>query len=142
MRAYQAMQNTRVMFVTYCIENGLNIVFGLALYPRFGVQGLAAALSLAYVGGTAVALWDLRRRAGGVDGRAVLRSLVRVVAATAVMAVGVALVSTAIGGDSGARLLLRVLAAVGAGVTLYAVAARAFGVAELETLLPTRRSPA
>ena len=142
MRAYQAMQNTRVMFVTYCIENGLNIVLGLALYPWLGVQGLALALALAYGGGTAVALWDIRKRAGGLDGMAIGRSLVRVSAATAVMAVGVAAVSGLIGGDEGLHLLLRVVAAVGAGVTLFALAARLFRVAEVQSLLRSRRSPA
>jgi putative peptidoglycan lipid II flippase len=140
MRAYQAMQNTKVMFVTYCVENGLNIVLGLALYPRWGVQGLAVAFSLAYIGGAGVALVDLRRRVGGIDGRRLLASVTRVALATAVMAATVAVVSAAIGGVAEDRLVLRVVAGLVAGVASFAIAANALGVGELTSLLHVRRA--
>jgi putative peptidoglycan lipid II flippase len=141
MRAYQAMQNTRVMFFTYVAENTLNVGLAFALYPSLGVQGLGLALAVAYVGGTAVALWDVRRRAGGLDGRRLLTSVGRIVVATLVMAAGVALVSTAIGGDHGFHLLVRVGVSVVAGVTLFALAARLAGVHELASVLRIRRRP-
>jgi putative peptidoglycan lipid II flippase len=141
MRAYTAMQNTRVMFFTYVAENALNVGLAFALYPSLGVQGLGLALAIAYVGGTAVALWDVRRRAGGLDGRRLLTSVGRIVAATGVMAAGVAVVSAAIGGDHGLHLLLRVGVSVVAGVTLFALAARLAGVLELASVLRIRRRP-
>ena len=139
MRAYQAMQDTRTMFFNYLVENGLNVVLALALYPSMGVKGLGLALALAYVGGTAVALWDLRRRTGGVDGREVAVSVARIAGATAVMAAGVALVSGAVGGDEGLEALLRLGVAVVSGVTLFALAARVLGVGELASLVRIRR---
>ena len=139
MRAYQAMQNTRTMFFTYAVENGLNVVLALALYPSMGVQGLGLALALAYLGGTAVALWDLRRRIGGIDGREVAASVARLAGAPAVMTLGVAIVSAVVGGDEGLEALLRLGAAVVAGVTLFALAARVLGVGELASLARIRR---
>jgi putative peptidoglycan lipid II flippase len=138
MRAYQAMQDTRTMFYVYAAENALNVALAFALYPSLGVQGLGLALAIAYGGGTALALWDVRRRAGGLDGRRLSTSAARTLAAALVMAAGVAIVSTAVGGDDGFRLLARVGASVIAGVTLFALAARALGVSELSSLLRVR----
>ena len=140
MRAYQAMLTARALFVTYCIENGLNVVLGLVLYPIMGVRGLALALALAYVGGTFVAGWDIRRRIGGLDGRVLGRSLVRMSAATAVMAGGVALVAGRVGAGSGGGLVVRVGLAVGVGVALYGALARLSGVPELRAIV-RRRTP-
>lgn len=141
MRAYQAMQNTRVMFFTYAIENALNVVLAFALYPSLGVQGLGLALAIAYGGGTAVALHDVRRRAGGIDGPRLWRSTARTLAATLVMAAGVLAVSSAIGGEHGLRLVARVGAGVVTGVTLFGLAARFVGVEELASVLRIRRQP-
>ena len=138
MRAYQAMQDTRSMFAVYCVENGLNVVLAFLLYPALGVEGLALAFALAYGGGTAVALWDVRRRLGGLDLSPVAGSLARVCGAAGIMAAGVALVAAVVGGDEGPALLLRVTAAVGAGVTLFGLGAKALGVREVGALLKRR----
>jgi putative peptidoglycan lipid II flippase len=134
LRGYYAMQDTRTPFVLNAVENGLNVVLGLALYPSLGVQGLALAYALAYTGATGLTAWDLQRRTGGIDGREVGRSVARIAAATAVMAAGVAAVATGIGDAAGFALLARVTAAVGAGVTLYLLAAKLLGVGELAAL--------
>ena len=39
LRGFYAMQDTRTPFLLNCLENGLNIVLAIALYPAFGVQG-------------------------------------------------------------------------------------------------------
>lgn len=85
MRAYQAMQDTRTVFFLYAVENGVNIVLALALYPSLGVRGLALAYALAYTVGTAVALAHLRRRTQGIGGRPLIRSWLSVAGASAVM---------------------------------------------------------
>ncbi|MGH9149317.1 MAG: murein biosynthesis integral membrane protein MurJ, partial [Acidimicrobiales bacterium] len=53
-RAYQAMQDTRSLFLWYLVENGVNILAALALYPVLGVEGLGLAHALAYTAGTLV----------------------------------------------------------------------------------------
>lgn len=139
MRAYQAMQDTRSMFFCYLAENGINVVAALALYPAFGVRGLAAASGVAYACGTAIALSHIRRRTAGLDGRRVLASVGRTLAATAVMTAGVAAVSAAVAGESGWRLALRVGAGLATGGSLLVLAARALGIDEVAHLVRLRR---
>nr|MDP9389048.1 murein biosynthesis integral membrane protein MurJ [Actinomycetota bacterium] len=78
MRCYQAMQDTRSVFVFYVVENGVNVALALALHPFLGVQGLALAYAVAYTVGTAVALAHLHRRTGALRGRAVGATWARV----------------------------------------------------------------
>ena len=139
--AYQAMQDTRTLFFLYLVENGVNIAAALALYPVLGVEGLGLALALAYAAGTAAALFDLRRRAGGIDGPVLARSFARIVAASAVMAAAVAAVHALSDGlgDAGLGAAVRAGVATVAGVTVYLAGCRVFRVGELRSLLAFRR---
>jgi putative peptidoglycan lipid II flippase len=130
-RGYTAMQDTRTPFLINLGENVLLIILDLALYPAMGVSGLALGFTLSYVAAAVVAGWDLRRRAGGLADPGVGSAVVRIAAATAVMAAVVAAVSIGISGERGLALAGRVLAAVGAGVLSFGVVARALGVEEL-----------
>jgi putative peptidoglycan lipid II flippase len=145
MRAYQGMQDTRTMFYMYLVENGLNIVLDVALYHWFGIRGLAAGLSLAYAGGTAVALVHLSRRMGGVGGRRMVTAAGTVVAGATLAAGAAWLVSWGIGrapgGERQLAVAARVVAGVGAGVTVYLLAARALRFDEVRKVL-LQRSPA
>jgi putative peptidoglycan lipid II flippase len=116
-------------------------VAALALYPVLGVEGLGLAFALAYTAGTAAALVDLRRRAGGVDGTVLARSITRILAASALMAGAVAAVHALTDGlgDDGVGAAVRVGAATVAGVTVYVAGCRVFRVGELRSLLAFRR---
>ena len=138
-RAYQALQDTRSLFVLYVVENAVNIAAALALYPSMGVEGLGLAYALAYIIGSGAALVDLRRRLGGLEGRDLGTSLARIAVATAVMAGAVAVVAPLVGTSQGAGAAARAGVATVVGVTVYLVAARAIGVAELRSLLSFRR---
>ena len=130
---YQARHDTKSLFFLYLVENAINIVAAFALYPTFGVRGLGAALAIAYALGTVVALLHLRRRTHGIDGAQLVRSGMRIVAATAAMAGAAAIASRAVDGYGPA---VATLAGVGAGATVYLAAARVLGVSELTVLLP------
>lgn len=135
MRTYQAMQDTRSMCVLYAVENALNIVLALALYPLLGVQGLALAHALAYTGGSIVTLLHLHRRAGGGIATSTLaRAWMRIGGATAIMA-GAVMACTALVEPAAAKAGVGVVA----GVSVYLVAAWILGVQELSTLLRNRR---
>lgn len=138
-RAYQATQNVRTLFLLYVLENAVNIAAAIALYPAMGVRGLALALGIAYSAGTVAALLTLRRRTQGIDGRALVRSGLRIGGATAAMALAVVAVRVRVGADSGDGALARVGVALAAGVTVYLAGARVLGVNELAALLPGRR---
>jgi putative peptidoglycan lipid II flippase len=145
MRAYQGMQDTRTMFYIYLVENGLNIVFDVALYHRFGIRGLAAGLSLAYAGGTVVALVHLSGRMGGLAGRRLAAAAGTVVTGAALAAGAAWFVSWGIGhlpgGEHQIAVAARVVGGVGAGVTVYLLAARALRFDEVRKVL-LQRSPA
>lgn len=139
--AYQALQDTRSLFFLYLVENGVNVVAALALYPLLGVRGLGLAYAVAYSAGTAAALLHLRRRLGRLGGRTLARSLVRIAFASTLMGVAVLAASAGVGGDVGTSAAIRVAVATTAGVTVYLAGARLFGVAEIGALLPVRLPP-
>lgn len=134
MRAFQAMKDTRSVFYLYLLENGLNVVAALALYPALGVRGLALAYALAYTVSAAVALVVLQRRVRSVEIASVIRTWVRVGSASAAMAVAVSAVAAVTEPP-----LLEVSAGVAAGVTVYVLAARRMRIRELSTIVPLRR---
>ena len=86
MRLYQAMQNARVMFWLYALENGLTIVAALVLDQVIGVSGLALAWVAPYTVASFVAAWDLRRRVGSLGGKHTVMALIRILAASALAA--------------------------------------------------------
>jgi putative peptidoglycan lipid II flippase len=133
-RSFQAMQDTRSIFFLYLLENGLNVVLAVALYPSLGVQGLALSYSLAYTVAALVALLHLQKRVGTVDRAGVVQTWARIAFSSAVMAGVVAAASAPPLPD-----LVRTGAGVAAGVTVYLVVARRLGVLELSTLLRTGR---
>ena len=138
-RAFQAMQEARAVFFLYMAENAVNIALALALYPAFGVRGLALAFALAYAVGTLMAVLVMRRRSRGIDARVLATAALRVLIASAVMGAVAFGISELIGGDDGLRLVARVGAGVVAGVTVYVLAARLLGIDELTALLRFRR---
>src|SRR5258705_1320628 len=66
LRGFYALHDTRTPFVLNCWENLINVVVAAALYPWFGVQGLAFSFSVAYTVAAVMALRSLARRTGGL----------------------------------------------------------------------------
>ncbi len=122
-RVLQAMQDTRTAFLLYLVENGLNIVFGVALVGPLGVRGLALSLSIAYSAAALLAMAVIRRRVGGLGGDDLTVPVRRVLAASAVMAVTTVLAVNVSGAPSGVGLLARVVLAVVVGLVTYLVTA-------------------
>lgn len=138
--AFQAMQDTRTVFLYYLLETGLNVLLAFLLEPFLGVQGLGFALAAAYTV-TALLGWaGLSHRissgpgsAGGGESPGTLglglgRAILRVCVLSALMALVAFEVSSHVGSDHGVGLVVRVVLAVGAGITVFvagaAVAAR------------------
>lgn|GEM_PF-112871 len=118
-RVLQAMQRTEVAFRLYLVENGINVVLAVALVHVLGVRGLALSLSVAYSVGALAGIVVLRRWLGELGGSRAWSPLRRAAGATAVMGVVVLAVSNVSGAQQGFFLLLRVAAAVVAGVAVY-----------------------
>lgn len=143
MRAFYALQDTRTPFVLNAFENGLNVVFAIALFSPLGVQGLALAWSGAYLVAAVVALLVLRKRIGGVPDADAARSTVRAGAAALAMALVAVPIAGAIGRSTPGSALLATAAAGTAGTLVYVAGLFALRSNELSSLwaLVRRRNP-
>jgi putative peptidoglycan lipid II flippase len=143
-RAYLAMQDTRTVFVLYAIENAVNVVLALALFPHLHITGLTLAFSLSYTVGAVLAFAHLRRRTGGLGFGPLAATLGRTLVATGAMAAAAVAANHLLTG-SGTRQLLGVGAAIVAGSTVYLVMLRLLGADEmtmLRTMRPGRKGAA
>jgi putative peptidoglycan lipid II flippase len=141
LRVYYARQDSRTPALINLVANGVNIVADIVLVTLLPasdrIPGLAAGFVLSYVVGTAMAARGLRRSLAGLDGRRVVRLLVRV----SIAAVLGALLAAAIASGAGATIghgtaasIATVVVAAAMGGALYLVAARAMRVRELTGL--------
>jgi putative peptidoglycan lipid II flippase len=116
----------------------LNVVLS-ALF-LFGLgwdhRGLALATSIAVGANFVVALEILRKRAGGIGGRTVLRSAAKTIAATAAMSAAAWAVARALepGDATTIARAIQVGATVATGIAVYVAAARALRIAELDEI--------
>ena len=120
------------------------VVLNTALYAvlyRVGVWGIPLAISLANIGGAALLLVALRRRAGHLDLNATARSFVLVSIASAALG-GVAYGVWRVLDDTLGRSLPAQLLSLGSafvvGGIVYLVACKMLRVREIETLLSLR----
>lgn len=142
LRAFYAFHDTRTPFVLNCWENLVNVVVAVALYPWFGVQGLAFSFSVAYA---VAAVMTLRSLAGRTEGLGLdLRNrqvLTRTAVAALVMTAAVWLAVKALPGRPPA--LVEAVLGVLVGVVVYIAALsrmRVREVAEIMRRLRLRRS--
>jgi putative peptidoglycan lipid II flippase len=144
LRGFYAHNDTRTPFVLNVFENGINIVLGLALVGRYGVPGLAWSFSIAYAAAALSAFYVLTVKVRGVDARALAVSLGRI-ALSAVVAGEVAwLAGQAVGSDTGAGALARVVVGAFAGTATYVAVLwflRVPEAAELSARLRARPRP-
>jgi putative peptidoglycan lipid II flippase len=120
LRSFYSMQDTRTPFLLNCLENALNIVGALLLYPAMGIPGLALAFALAYTIAALVTLGVLSRRLGGLRGRQIGSTFARVLVVGAAMGAVAWFVSDAVGYATPASAILAVIvgaiASVGVGI--------------------------
>lgn len=136
MRAFQAMQDARGMFWVYAVENGLTVVAALILEPLLGIPGLALAWVGPYTVTAVYAAVRLRPAAGALGGWLTIRSLIRVVIASAFAGAAAVAVGRPFPSRAGdAILLARLAAQVGAAGAVYAYAAHALGIREFRPML-------
>jgi putative peptidoglycan lipid II flippase len=132
MRAFQSKQDTRSMFWLYIGENALTVVAALALYPSFGVRGLAAAWIGPYTLTLPFAWRRLRKSAPIVTSSS---WLVYVAVSAGFMAAGVAALLQVVPTERSIVLsALRLVLVIGAGAGLFSLAAWFLGISELKLL--------
>lgn len=118
-RVLQSIQDLRSAFWLYVIENGINIVFAVALAGPLGVRGIALSISIAYTVAAVVAVVRMREKVGGLGSQWLLRPLGRVLISCVSLVLAAALASNITASQSGPGLLARVALGVGAGAVAY-----------------------
>lgn len=122
-RVLQSIQDLRSAFWLYVLENGINIVFAVALAGPLGVRGIALSISIAYTLAAFAAMARVRARVGRLGAQWLTRPLVHVLLACIALAAGTVLGSNVSAAQKGLWLLGRVALGVGAGVIAYVLAA-------------------
>ncbi|WP_229076816.1 murein biosynthesis integral membrane protein MurJ [Actinoplanes sp. DH11] len=134
-RGLYALQDTRTAALITALVSAVGVAgcaaAGWLLPAGDIVVGIPVAFAIAYTTGLNVTALVLRRRLGHIDGRRLIRTHVRVLAAT----VTGALCAGAVLLTLDAPALLTLLAAVPAGAAGYLVAGRLLRLAELRHLL-------
>jgi putative peptidoglycan lipid II flippase len=142
LRAFYALQDTRTTFRVNLVSVGVNVVADLLLFNllplRWKIPGLALGHAISYTVGSALLLYLMSKRIGGLGGRTILAAVGRMAAAGLIMFGVTVLVARAAGTlvDPGfGRDLVTVVAGVAAGAATYLVAARLLRVQEIGLLL-------
>jgi putative peptidoglycan lipid II flippase len=140
-RVFYWLQDSRTPAVVNIVVNVVNVVvdvgFALALTGRARIVAMAAGYALSYVVGSLVLAVLLRRRLGGLDGRRIVRTVVRALVAAGIAGLGaygadLLVRKTFASGVGGSLLSLLAAAVVGGG--LYVVSARRMRVTELDSV--------
>jgi putative peptidoglycan lipid II flippase len=89
LRAFYAMQNTKTPFLINCAAVAVNTAVNIPMFAWLGVKGLAAGHALAYTFGVVLQGRRLSTQIGGLDGKRILRSGVKIALASAGMGLAV-----------------------------------------------------
>ena len=140
-RAFFSLQSPWIPTIVALGDLGVNAALDAAFY-RFGVWGIPLSTTFVNIAGTAALLELLRRRLGRIEFGETARAFVKIVVASAVVAVVSYAVwrglDTELGRSVGAQIVSLGLAIAG-GVVAYALACRTLNVHELRALLSLRR---
>lgn len=142
LRVFYAMKDTRtpalISLVNVGVAIGLNTFSSFVLPPSLIVPGLAVGYWIPYIVGSLIAWRVLSRRIGGLDGRRVIATLLRLhIAGIPALVFGYAM-TLGFKAAFGPGLMTSVLTlAVGGsvGVLLYVLFARKLGAGEVTTLI-------
>ncbi|MGN6799994.1 MAG: murein biosynthesis integral membrane protein MurJ, partial [Gaiellaceae bacterium] len=139
-RAFFSLQSNWVPTIVALGNLALNAILDAVFY-RFGTWGIPLSTAVCNVAGTAALLVLLRNQIGRIDGGEIVASTVKIVAASAVVAVVAFGVWDPLDGwfgrSFGGQVVSLGVALVGS-VAAYALACRALSVREMQALLSLR----
>jgi putative peptidoglycan lipid II flippase len=131
---FYALRDSRTPVTVSVISIAVNLAINLVLVRILGFRGLALGTAIAAIFNAVVLLWLLRGRIGGIDGGRVAVSLIKIIAAAAVM--GAAAHYTAVGlasllpGSGEIAKGVRVFGAIGVALVVLAASARVLRIQE------------
>jgi putative peptidoglycan lipid II flippase len=136
---FYALKDSRTPVAISISAIAVNVVLNLTLVRVLGYAGLALGTGLAALINAGLLFWFLRKRLGGLDGRRVSVSLVKILIASVVMSI--AAWGTEYGlsqvwaGDDVFHRFVRVMLAIGAGLATLAISAKLLRLDEFERAL-------
>ena len=141
-RVFYWLEDSRTPALVNVAVNAVNVLAVVLVAWRLDgsrlVVGMAAGYAVSYVVGGLLLAHLLRRRLGGLDGRRIVRTLVRTLVAGGIAALGAygteAIVRTLLGGAL-IGAVVGLLAAVAVGVSLYVTSARQMHIAEVGSVV-------
>jgi putative peptidoglycan lipid II flippase len=146
LRAFYALQDTRTTFRVNLVSVGVNVVVDLLLFNllpvRWKIPGLAFGHVSSYTVGSALLLYLLSRRIGGLEGSRIMAAVARMLVAGLVMLGATLLAARGVAAAIApglARDLVTVVAGVVVGAATYLATARLLRVEELALLLDVVR---
>ncbi len=122
-QAYQSIKYTKIVFLLYGIENGLNIALAILLHHFYGAFGLALSLSIAYSIAFVIGLVTLAQKGLGPSWSTILRPWFNSLAASVAMYAALRILISRIGISTGLHLLLQVILEVIVGAAVFALVA-------------------
>jgi putative peptidoglycan lipid II flippase len=139
LRGFYALHDTKTPFFINCWENLINVGVAVALYPWFGVQGLAFSFSVAYAVAAVMALRALAARTGGLGlDRRSRQVLARTAVAALIMTVTVRLAVVALPGQP--HSIVQAVVGVLVGMVVYVGALSVMKVREVSEIVRRLRS--
>jgi putative peptidoglycan lipid II flippase len=125
--SFYALRDARTPVIVSIVAIVANVALNIWLHTVMGFRGLALGTALAATANAGLLLFLLSRRLDGIDGDRVLRSLLKIAAASAVMGAAAYFVETWLHGHFPSRTLpahaIRVFGGIGAGLATLAAAA-------------------
>ncbi|MGC9971684.1 MAG: murein biosynthesis integral membrane protein MurJ [Bryobacteraceae bacterium] len=136
--AFYALGSARAPMLVSIASIVINylVAWSMTRHTSLGHAGLALATSGVALFASVALFWILRGRMGGIHGRALLRSTLKIGLASAIMGGAIALASTGIQGWLGVSRLARLAElaiSIPLGVAVFGTVCRVLRVAELET---------
>lgn len=135
-RAFYSLQDTITPVKIGLVTVGLNLVFSLMFiyWTNLGVGGLALAFSLTSLIQMVIAIFVLRRKLGGIDGRRIFNTIGRALLASIVMGIS-AYYATNLAGvfvdiTTVTGRLIETFSGIAVGVVVYIVASFVFQMEE------------
>jgi putative peptidoglycan lipid II flippase len=132
-RTFFSLQRTWITTPLAAVNLGLNAVVALALYRPFGISGVVLGTVAGTAAMTLLQMWILRRDLGGIEGRATLDAIARMLVAAAALAGASYGVWYALDSALGRSLVAQIVslaAGIAAGLAVYAAAVTALDVPE------------
>ncbi len=138
---FYALRDSRTPVTISMLSVAANVAFNLALVQVLGYRGLALGTALSALLNAGVLLWLLRGRLAGLEGRRVATTLVKILAASAVMAAAALAalhgLERAVPGSGVWARAVQVFGAIGAGMVTLAAASRLLRIAEFDEAVAT-----